>query len=328
VSNKGWSASCLLRLALNLFALNLFALNLFALNLFALNFIYPEPVMSLLRSLRKAWLTLLMVLLIGMLGWGGLAYAQPASAEAGSPSQPLNVSLDQAQFEELKAKAFAATNTGDFATAETYWTQLIEQLPDNPAIWSNRGNARVSQNKLEPAIADYNKAIELAPDAPDPYLNRGTALEGLGQWEAAIADYNKVLELDPKDPAAFNNRGNAEAGLGQWDAAVADYQKAADMAPDFAFARANYAIALYQTGDTQAAIRTMRNLVRKYPRFADMRAALTAALWVDGQQGEAESNWVATVGLDSRYKNLDWVAHTRRWAPAMVDALEKFLKLK
>jgi hypothetical protein len=58
-----------------------------------------------------------------------------------------------------------------------------------------------------------------------------------------------------------------------------------------------------------------------------MRAALTAALWVNGQQGEAESNWVATIGLDSRYKNLDWVAHTRRWAPALVDALEKFLTL-
>lgn len=71
----------------------------------------------------------------------------------------------------------------------------------------------------------------------------------------------------------------------------------------------------------------MRNLVRKYPRFADMRAALTAALWVNGQQGEAESNWVATIGLDSRYKNLDWVAHTRRWAPSLVDALEKFLTL-
>jgi len=72
----------------------------------------------------------------------------------------------------------------------------------------------------------------------------------------------------------------------------------------------------------------MRNLVRKYPQFADMRAALTAALWVNGQQGEAESNWVAAVGLDSRYKNLDWVAHTRRWPPTMVAALDRFLRLK
>jgi tetratricopeptide (TPR) repeat protein len=279
----------------------------------------PRNIM-MLRFLRKAKLTIL-ALLSFILVWGTLpALAQPIASEF-TPEQ-------REQLEQVKAQAFAATNRGDFATAETYWTQLIEQFPDSPALWSNRGNARVSQNKLEDAIADYDEAIELAPDAPDPYLNRGTALEGLGQWEAAIADYNRVLELDPQDPAAYNNRGNAEAGLGQWSAAVADYRQAADMAPDYAFARANYAIALYQVGETEEATRTMRNLVRRYPRFADMRAALTAVLWVKGQQGEAESNWVAAMGLDSRYRNLDWVANTRRWSPAMVAALEKFLKLK
>ena len=235
---------------------------------------------------------------------------------------------DPQALSELKGKAFSATNDGNFAAAETYWTELLEQMPNEPAIWSNRGNARVSQNKLEAAIKDYDRAIELAPDAPDPYLNRGTALEGLTRWDEAIADYNHVLQLDANDPAAYNNRGNAEAGKGQWDEAVADYQTAADLAPDYAFARANYAIALYQLGQTNEAIRTMRNLVRKYPQFADMRAALTAALWVEGKRGEAESHWVAAMGLDKRYKDLDWVAHTRRWSPAMVSALERFLKLQ
>lgn len=249
------------------------------------------------------------------------AYGNAAIAQSLADSPPETLS-------ELRAGAFDATNRGDFATAETYWTQILEQLPDNPAVWSNRGNSRVSQNKLELAIDDFNKAIELAPDAPDPYLNRGAALEGLGRWQAAIDDYNKVLSLDSKDAAAYNNRGNAEAGMGEWDKALKDYLTAADMAPDFAFARANYALALYQVEQTDEAIRTMRNLVRKYPRFADMRAALSAALWVTGQKGEAESNWVAAVGLDRRYKDLDWVANTRRWSPRMVEALEKFLKLQ
>jgi tetratricopeptide (TPR) repeat protein len=230
--------------------------------------------------------------------------------------------------DELASLAFTATNAGDFATAESYWTQLIERFPTNPAIWSNRGNSRVSQNKLDLAIADYNKASELAPDATDPYLNRGTALEALGRYSDAIADYNRVLELDPNDAMAYNNRGNAEAGLGRWEEAIADYLHAADMAPNFAFARANYAIALYQTGQTDEAIRTMRNLVRKYPQFPDMRAALTAALWEQGKQGEAESHWVATVGLDRRYKDLNWVKTVRRWPPVMVAALEKFLTLQ
>lgn len=252
-----------------------------------------------------------------------------AISKAGSEPPAAETAEAQAKvIETLRLQAFDATNRGDFSSAETYWTKLLERLPQEAAIWSNRGNARVSQRKLEEAIADYEQAIQLAPDAPDPYLNRGAALEGLGRWQEAIADYNHVLELDPNDPAAYNNRGNAEAGQGNWDQAIADYRRAADMAPDFAFARANYALALYQTGQIDEAIRTMKNLVRKYPQFADMRAALTAALWVQGNRGEAESNWVAAVGLDRRYKNLDWVAHDRRWSPAMVSALEKFLTLQ
>ncbi len=255
------------------------------------------------------------------------SFSLPAAAEQTQANQT-QLEDQRETIETLRLEAFDATNRGDFATAETAWTELLDQLPQEAAIWSNRGNARVSQNKLEAAIADYEQAIELAPAAPDPYLNRGAALEGLGEWQAAIADYNHVLELDPNDAAAYNNRGNAESGLGDWDAALRDYQQAADMAPDFAFARANYALALYQLGQSDEAIRTMKNLVRKYPQFADMRAGLTAALWIKGDRGEAESNWVAAVGLDRRYKDLDWVAHTRRWSPAMVTALDKFLNLQ
>lgn len=251
--------------------------------------------------------------------------ASPAMAQVQSPNL---TQLQIQQFNDLRQKAFAATQKGNFPTAEGYWTQLIELWQENPVGWSNRGNARVSQNKLEEAIADYNKSIELAPDAADPYLNRGTAFEGLGRWEDAIADYKRVLELEPNDAMAYNNLGNAKAGLGQWEEAIANYQKATELAPNFAFARANYALALYQTGQTEEAIRTMRNIIRKYPQFPDVRAALTAALWAEGQQGEAESNWAAVIGLDRRYKDLDWVKSIRRWPPLMVAALEKFLTLK
>ncbi|HIK29180.1 MAG: tetratricopeptide repeat protein [Oscillatoriaceae bacterium SKW80] len=256
--------------------------------------------------------------------WGWIT---PVAAQTSARSNDTEIAAFKQKLEELQKKALEATNSGNFVTAEKYWTEMIEQLPENAALWSNRGNAKVSQNKLEEAIADYNKAIELAPEAPEPYLNRGIALEGLGQWQKAIADYNRVLELEPTDAAAFNNRGNAFAGLGEWEKAIADYRQATLLAPDLAFAHANYALALYQIGQIEQAIRTMKNLVRKYPRFADMRAALTAALWNQGKRGEAESNWVAVVGLDPRYKDINWVAKIRRWPPAMVAALDKFLHL-
>lgn len=267
----------------------------------------------------KGWLIAAIVCLLLGTGWGLPALAQSTSADL-SPQVVQEIS-------DLRQKAFTASQKGQFTEAETYWSQLIDYLPKEAALWSNRGNVRVSQNKLAEALEDYNQAVTLAPEQPDPYLNRGAALEGLGRWEDAIADYSQVLALNPDDAAAYNNRGNAQAGLGNWEIALADYQKAADLDPKFAFARVNAALAEYQLGNAEEAIRQFRSLTRRYPNFADARAALTAALWGQGQSGEAESNWVAVMGLDHRYRDLDWVSTVRRWPPAMVAALEKFLHL-
>ena len=179
-------------------------------------------------------------------------------------AQPAPTDLTDTEFQlgdKLRTQAFTATNAGDFKAAEKYWTQLLDLFPKNPAIWSNRGNSRVSQNKLTEAVADFDKSIELLPNYPDAYLNRGTALEGLGKWKEAISDYKYILSIDPKDAMAWNNLGNAYAGLGEWKIAIENYLKASAIAPDFAFARANYALALYQSGEIPEAIRNMKNIV-------------------------------------------------------------------
>ncbi|NEP46249.1 MAG: tetratricopeptide repeat protein, partial [Okeania sp. SIO2H7] len=176
-----------------------------------------------------------------------LLFSNSISAVAATnPSQLTEAELQELQ--EVFEEALTASNKGDFVKAEGLWSQLIERLPDNPALWSNRGNIKVAQNQLEAALADYEKAIELAPYAPDPYLNRGIVYERLEDWEKAIADYNRVLEIDPEDAIAYNNRGNAEGGNGEWERAIADYQKAFELVPQYAFARGNYALALYQIG--------------------------------------------------------------------------------
>jgi tetratricopeptide (TPR) repeat protein len=275
--------------------------------------------------LRRLWGIALALMLCW--GWPELAHATELSAIKSTPSKTYTSSeLDRG--DTLRTAAFNATNTADFATAEKYWTELIEMFPENPAIWSNRGNSRVSQLKLNEAVADFNKSIELAPQLTDAYLNRGAAWEGLKEWDKAIADYQHIIALDANDAMAYNNLGNAYAGRGDWQEAKTYFYRATELEPGFAFARANYALVLYQLGETQEAIRQMKNIVRKYRDFPDVRAALTAALWQNGERGEAESNWIAAVGLDSRYKDLDWVKNNRRWPPASIAALDQFLNLR
>ncbi|MGB3291745.1 MAG: tetratricopeptide repeat protein [Phormidesmis sp.] len=265
-----------------------------------------------------------------LMSLGGLSWRSPNASFAVGLSEVERSPMSAQKIEtvsKLRKAAFEMTQSGQFDLAEVQWTALIEQLPAEAAVWSNRGNVRVRRNNLDGALDDYSRAIKLAPHQPNPYLNRGAVWEAMGQWQKAIDDYNQVLRIDPDDPAAYNNRANAEAGMGEWVLAIADYQAAITLQPSFSTAYGNYALALYQAGDTDQAIQIMKSLVRKYPNFADMRAALTAALWVQGKGGEAESNWVAVVGLDSRYKDINWVKSIRRWPPKMVSALEQFLTL-
>jgi len=55
--------------------------------------------------------------------------AQPVMAQ----SQPPNIKAEQLQQLDELAESLSA-NIGDFATAETYWTEILA-IPDNPAAW-------------------------------------------------------------------------------------------------------------------------------------------------------------------------------------------------
>ena len=56
---------------------------------------------------------------------------------------------------------------------------------------------------------------------------------------------------------------------------------------------------------------------------------LTVALWEQGNRGGGESNWVAAVGLETRYKkDINWVKTVRRWYRVIMTAFEKILTLQ
>ena len=92
-------------------------------------------------------------------------------------------------------------------------------------------------------------------------------------------------------------------------------------------ARSSEALANYQLGNFEASEKELRKLIRRYPTFADARAALTALQWSKGKSGEAESKWIAAVELDPRYSQEDWLLEVRRWPPAPVEDLMKFISI-
>jgi len=230
--------------------------------------------------------------------------------------------------ELLFREALNFSSEGQFNNALDTWNDYLETYPDDPAALSNRGNIKLVIGDPKGSIVDQNRAIELNPSELDPYINRGIANESLGLWLQAKEDYLYVISKDKENFSALYNLGNVEGSLNDWEKARGLFHQAAQYNPGFAMARSSEALANYQLGNFEASEKELRKLIRRYPTFADARAALTALQWSKGKSGEAESNWIAAVELDPLYAQEDWLSEVRRWPPAPVDDLMKFISIK
>ncbi|CAE7505271.1 unnamed protein product [Symbiodinium natans] len=196
---------------------------------------------------------------------------------------------------------------------------------------------------------------------PDALVKRGLAQEQLKNWEGAAKDYTRAIDaLRPKDgrpdkalkgdailqegdglgmnPLILNFRGNVLSQLGRYEEAVEDYREATQIFSNdgearlASFSRANEALALFGAGRDREAEKVMQIVVRNDPGVTDAHVALAASYWSQRKIAEAESQWkFACENIDSgcqSYKDLKWVAESRRWPPSLVASLKNFLQAK
>jgi len=142
----------------------------------------------------------------------------------------------------------------------------------------------------------------------------------------AVGDSGAADPVKP-EAAALYALGALQGAQGNWQGARCSYGAAARIQPDWILAQSSQALAAMELGELAVAEEALRQLIRRHPLFADARAALTALLWRRGLRGEAESHWAASVGLDERYADAQWLLTARQWPPGPVNDLRQFLAL-
>ncbi|OYE00044.1 hypothetical protein CDG79_37360 [Nostoc sp. 'Peltigera membranacea cyanobiont' 232] len=145
------------------------------------------------------------------------------------------------------------------------------------------------QNKLDAAIAAYQKAIKLDPSDAIAYYNLGNVLIDQKKLDGAVAAYQKAIEIDPNFTTAYNNLGSILSDQKKFDAAVAVFQKAIQIDPNDAIVYANLGITLDDQNKSDAAIAAYEKAL-KLPEHSEIQLAHSLANnnlgWIFQQQGK------------------------------------------
>jgi len=120
-----------------------------------------------------------------------------------------------------------------------------------PAVYNQRGVAKVRKGDLDDAVKDFTSALDRNPNYADAFKNRGIARQMQDAYDAAIADFNRglafhfkrqldraiadfdvYLRLAPDSPTGYLDRASARMDKGDYKGAVDDYNQAIRLDPN------------------------------------------------------------------------------------------------
>ncbi len=113
-------------------------------------------------------------------------------------------------------------------------SEVSKKDPQNSAAAHFAGVVQFDEKQLDAAVDSFTAAIELSADSNEKsvnYYRRGTARLENNNVVEAVADFDKAIRLRPFHVGSLVWRGYAYGKLGKWALAIGDLQAAIDLNP-------------------------------------------------------------------------------------------------
>ena len=155
----------------------------------------------------------------GNVSGGGVAEQPAASAQPPSDGTTVAALPPANDADELYRNSYEFILSGDYATAEAGFRDLIERFPDNAHqadahFWL--GEALLAQQKPREAAETFLAASRDFPDsekAPDTLFKLGVSLAAMKQRDVACATFAEVGQRYPQASDALKERVRQEQAL-------------------------------------------------------------------------------------------------------------------
>jgi uncharacterized protein (TIGR02466 family) len=182
---------------------------------------------------------------------------------------------------------------GRWGEAITHYEHAANLFPTHPQIAATLGQIYQRSNRFADAEAQYRRAIEQKPRAPY-YVQLGMVLLRQERVDEAVAAFEKAIEINPKLAAAYGNLGNAEQKRDNLEAAAAAYERACELNPKDTLSYVSFGMARMKLGHAREAAEIFeRTLAVHGP---ERRAAAWLPIARAQEFGEMPSGYRAELG--------------------------------
>jgi len=169
------------------------------------------------------------------------------------------------------AKALATQEKVDLATAET--NKAVEADPSNAIAHGFRALGLSELGKDEEAVKEAERALELNPTGSGPHLDLAICVKPTDQ-ERAIAEARRAIELGPENSSAYQFLMNGLFESRRYDEAAALGREWLTVAPYDAAAHSALGSALVENGDLVAASQHLAYAMMLRPEVEQVHAQL------------------------------------------------------
>lgn len=129
-------------------------------------------------------------------------------------------------------KALDKITEKKLAEAILFLDKAIEEEPNNPIYFSERGVCYLNLDQTGRALEDMNQSVKLDPNYAYRYASRAFVKDRMGDIEGGIADYEIAVKLEPEDAIAYNNLGMLQEKLGYKKASERNFKRADTLADE------------------------------------------------------------------------------------------------
>ena len=157
------------------------------------------------------------------------------------------------------------------------------------AVLNNRGNLLQELDRINQALADYDRALALDPDYADAVNGRGSILQKLDRTHEAEVTLRRAIELRPDYSEAYCNLGTVLIDLGNLFEAEIAIRHAVELKPNSTAALCNLGKLLGDLGRCDEAEAVIRHAVALKPHHSEGHFHLGTVLNKSGRFDEAET---------------------------------------